>query len=149
MVSARLWPQWLRSSGRPARAGRRTIGRVVAFDVFLEDCPARTTLDLVADTWSLITIVALGDGPMRYSELRDRIGGISKKMLTSTLHKLQANGLVAKRALATAPPGTQYRLTALGQTLLEPVTALTAWAQTHTGELLDARERISAAAGPA
>lgn len=107
----------------PPRAGRRTIGRLVAYDVFLRDCPARTTLDLVADTWSLIAIVALGAGPSRYSELRDRIGGISNKMLTTTPHKLQANGLVAKRALATAPPGTEYRLTALGETLLEPGSA--------------------------
>jgi DNA-binding HxlR family transcriptional regulator len=117
---------------------------VVAYDVFLEDCPARTTLTLVADTWSVIAIVALGRGPARYSELRDRIGGISKKMLTSTLHKLESNGLVAKRVLATAPPGTEYRLTELGGTLLEPVRALTSWAETHTGDLLDARERLGA-----
>jgi DNA-binding HxlR family transcriptional regulator len=118
---------------------------VVAYDVFLEDCPARTTLELVADTWSLIAVVALGRGPARYSELRDRIGGISKKMLTSTLRKLEANGLVARRLLATAPPGTEYRLTGLGESLLEPVRALTLWAETHTGELLDARERGEAA----
>lgn len=118
---------------------------MVAYDVFLEDCPARTTLTLVADTWSVIVIVALGRGPARYSELRGRVGGISKKMLTSTLHKLEANGLVAKRVLATAPPGTEYRLTELGETLLEPVRALTSWAETYTGELLDARERLGTA----
>jgi DNA-binding HxlR family transcriptional regulator len=119
---------------------------VVAYDVFLEDCPARTTLELVADTWTVTAVVALGRGPARYSELRDRIGGISKKMLTSTLRKLEANGLVARRALATAPPGAEYRLTELGESLLEPVRALTVWAEAHTGALLDARERAAAAA---
>jgi DNA-binding HxlR family transcriptional regulator len=101
-------------------------------------------LGLVADTWSVTVIVALGRGPARYSDLLERIGGISKKMLTQTLHKLAANGLIEKQALATVPPGTEYRLTRLGETLLEPVSALSTWAETHTGDLLDARDRIAA-----
>jgi DNA-binding HxlR family transcriptional regulator len=52
------------------------------FDLFLADCPARTTLALVGDTWSVVVIMALGERPRRYSELLERIGGISKKMLT-------------------------------------------------------------------
>lgn len=117
---------------------------MVAYDVFLADCPARTTLDLVADTWSVIAVVALGRGPARYSDLRERIGGISKKMLTQTLHKLEANGLVERRVLRTAPPGTEYRLTDLGRTLLEPVQALSRWAEEHTEALLDAQDRFEA-----
>jgi DNA-binding HxlR family transcriptional regulator len=117
---------------------------VVAYDVFLADCPARTTLDLVADTWSVIAVVALGRGPARYTELQERIGGISKKMLTQTLRKLEANGLVERRVLRTAPPGTEYCLTELGRTLLEPVRSLSQWAEEHTEALLDARERAMA-----
>jgi DNA-binding HxlR family transcriptional regulator len=104
---------------------------VVAYDVFLADCPARTTLDLVADTWSVIPVVALDRGPARYSELQERIEGISKKMLTQTLHKLEAGGLVERRVLRTAPPGVEYRLSALGRTLLEPVRSLSRWAEEH------------------
>jgi DNA-binding HxlR family transcriptional regulator len=114
---------------------------VVAYDVFLADCPARTTLDLVADTWSVVAVVALGAEPARYTELQQRIGGISKKMLTQTLRKLEANGLVERRVLDTAPPGTEYRLTGLGRTLLEPVSALSRWAEEHTDELLAAQDR--------
>jgi DNA-binding HxlR family transcriptional regulator len=119
---------------------------VVAYDVFLEDCPARTTLGLVADTWSVIVIVALGQRPARYSEIQERIGGISKKMLTQTLRKLEANGLIDRKVLATAPPGTEYRLTGLGQTLLGPVRALSEWAQDHTDALLDAQDQFAASA---
>jgi DNA-binding HxlR family transcriptional regulator len=118
---------------------------VVAYDVFLADCPARTTLELVSDTWSVIAVVALGRGPARYSELQERIGGISKKMLTQTLRGLEANGLVARRTLRTAPPGVEYRLTDLGATLLGPVRALSEWAEQHTGELLDAQDQFAAA----
>jgi DNA-binding HxlR family transcriptional regulator len=109
------------------------------YDVFLADCPARTTLDLVADTWSVVVVFGLGDGPLRYSELRDRIGGISKKMLTQTLRKLESNGLIERRRLATAPPGAEYSLTSLGESLLGPVRALSLWAEQHTGALLEAR----------
>jgi DNA-binding HxlR family transcriptional regulator len=122
---------------------------VVAYDVFLADCPARTTLDLVADTWSVIAIVALGRGPARYTELQERIGGISKKMLTQTLRKLESNGLVERRALRTAPPGAEYRLTELGRTLLDPVRNLSRWAEEHADALLDAREQAAGAAGAA
>ncbi|NUT94449.1 MAG: helix-turn-helix transcriptional regulator [Saccharothrix sp.] len=105
------------------------------FDVFLADCPARTTLDLVADTWSVVVVVGLGAGPRRYGELLERIGGISKKMLTQTLRRLEDNGLVERRRLATAPPGVEYRLTSLGQSLLGPVSVLARWAEDHAGEL--------------
>lgn len=121
---------------------------MVAYDIFVADCPARTTLDLVGDTWSVIAVVALDRGPARYTQLQERIEGISKKMLTQTLRKLEANGLVERRALRTAPPGAEYRLTPLGRTLLEPVRSLSRWAEEHTNDLLDAQDRAAAAAGP-
>jgi DNA-binding HxlR family transcriptional regulator len=121
----------------PARRPR-TIKRV-QYDVFLADCPARTTLTLIADTWSVVVVYALGEGPRRYTELQERIGGISKKMLTQTLRKLEHNGLVEHRRIRTAPPGVEYRLTELGATLLDPVRSLSRWAETHTDELLDAQ----------
>lgn len=104
-------------------------------DVFLADCPARTTLGLVADTWSVVVVFGLGRGPQRYSDLRERIGGISKKMLTQTLRKLERNNLVERRALATAPAGVEYRLTGLGESLLEPVSLLARWAEDHADAL--------------
>jgi DNA-binding HxlR family transcriptional regulator len=111
----------------------------VDYDVFLADCPARTTLELVADSWSVVVVHALGERPRRYGELQERIGGISKKMLTQTLRKLERNGLVERRRIRSAPPGAEYRLTELGVTLLEPVRTLSRWAERHTDALLDAQ----------
>jgi DNA-binding HxlR family transcriptional regulator len=105
------------------------------YDVFLADCPARTTLNLVADTWSVVVVFGLGGGPLRYSDLRERIGGISNKMLTQTLRKLERGNVVERRALATAPPGVEYRLTRLGESLLGPVSVLARWAEDHADEL--------------
>jgi DNA-binding HxlR family transcriptional regulator len=97
-------------------------------DVFLADCPARTTLDLIANTWSVVVIAGLGRGPARFTDLRELIGGISKKMLAETLRRLERNGLVARRAISSAPAGVEYRLTPLGESLLEPVRVLSRWA---------------------
>jgi len=132
------------SGGRACRC--RLASGVVAYDVFVADCPARTTLELVAGTWSVIAVVALDSGPARYGELHERIGGISKKMLTKTLRKLEANGLVERRVLHGAPRGVEYRLTPLGRTLREPVRGLSRWAEEHADELLAAREGGAAAA---
>jgi DNA-binding HxlR family transcriptional regulator len=106
-------------------------------DVFLADCPARTTLSLIADSWSVVVVFGLGRGPRRYSDLRDRIGGISNKMLTHTLRKLERAGLLERRALPTAPAGVEYRLTNLGESLLGPVSVLARWAEDHADALGD------------
>lgn len=108
------------------------------FDVFLADCPARTTLGVIGDTWSVVVVVALGERPRRFSELQERIGGISNKVLADVLRRLTGSGVLERRDLPTAPPGVEYRLSPLGNSLLEPVTALCRWAEERTDALLEA-----------
>jgi len=115
-------------------------------DVFLADCPARTTLELISDTWSVVVIAGLGERPRRFGELRERIGGISKKMLAQTLRRLQDNGLVDRRIVPGAPAGVEYRLTPLGETLREPIQVLTNWAEEHAADVLAAHDAQLAAA---
>jgi DNA-binding HxlR family transcriptional regulator len=117
-------------------------------DLFLADCPARTTLGVIADTWAIVILTALGERPHRHTELRSRIGGISAKVLTQTLRRLQANGLVARRSLATAPRGVEYSLTPLGESLIDPIRTLAAWAETNTDALLAARDAHGSQAPP-
>lgn len=100
------------------------------FDIFLADCPARTTVALIGDTWSVVIIMALGERSRRYSELLERIGGISKKMLTQTLQKLERNRLIERDAAV-------YRLTELGLSLLGVVRVLARWAEQNAGALPD------------
>jgi DNA-binding HxlR family transcriptional regulator len=61
------------------------------------DCRLRAATDLFAHTWDPVTLAALQTGPRRRRELRYAIGGISDKVLTETLHRLLANGLINRR----------------------------------------------------
>ncbi|MEW1824720.1 helix-turn-helix domain-containing protein [Streptomyces sp. NPDC088196] len=107
-------------------------------DCFLADCPARLTVELIADKWTAVVLYGLSEGPVRHGELIDLIGGISRKVLTQTLRRLQAHGLVHRHVYAEAPPRVEYELTPLGATLIEPIHILTEWARTNGDAVLDA-----------
>ncbi|MGP4104970.1 winged helix-turn-helix transcriptional regulator [Nonomuraea sp. KM90] len=107
-------------------------------DVFLADCPARLAVEVIADKWSVVVVYALSRGPRRHGELVELIGGISKKMLTQTLRRLQRYGLVDRRAHAEVPPRVEYRLTTLGTTLIDPIAVLTKWAEENGDDVLAA-----------
>lgn len=110
---------------------------------FLADCRTRLAFDLVTHTWNPVVIRALKDGPARPGELRARIRGISPKVLTEALRRLEFNGLVARRAYGGSPPRVEYALTGPGRTLLAPIEAFGAWAHDHGDEVLDARDRYT------
>ncbi|WP_344591623.1 helix-turn-helix domain-containing protein [Actinomadura vinacea] len=108
------------------------------------DCRLRAAIDLFAHTWDPVVLAALRSRPRRRRELRTAIGGISDKVLTETLHRLLANGLVERRAFAAAPPRVDYSLTDLGKSLVDgPMMALGGWIIEHGDELLDAQERAA------
>ncbi|MFE1801544.1 winged helix-turn-helix transcriptional regulator [Streptomyces sp. NPDC059517] len=111
------------------------------------DCRLRAAADLFAHTWDPVVLAALRAGPCRRRDLRAAIGGISDKVLTDTLRRLLANGLVDRRAHAEAPPRVEYALTALGRSLVEgPMAALGQWVTEHGDELLEAQEAQEAQA---
>lgn len=99
--------------------------------VFLTDCPARLAIEIIATKWTVVTIFALSKGPLRHGELVELIGGVSRKVLTQTLRRLQDSGLVERRVYAEAPPRVEYSLTELGRSLEEPIAMLTDWARTN------------------
>ncbi|MFM9596390.1 winged helix-turn-helix transcriptional regulator [Streptomyces scabiei] len=108
---------------------------------FVADCRLRAAVDLFAHTWDPVVLAALRRGPCRRRELRAAIGGISDKVLTDSLHRLLASGLIERHAHAEAPPRVDYALTGLGQSLVEgPMMALGLWVIEHGDELLEAQE---------
>lgn len=106
-------------------------------DPFVADCRVRLATDLFAHTWNPVVLAALREGPRRRKELRDAIGGISDKVLTETLRRLERSGLVLRSAYAEAPPRVDYALTELGESLVEgPIAALGRWTVERGDELL-------------
>lgn len=95
-------------------------------------------LSRVGDKWSVLTVSALGNNSLRFSELRRQMESISQKMLTSTLRNLERDGFVTRTVHPTSPPTVEYELTDLGRSLLEPVSGLAKWT-------IDNAERIEAA----
>jgi DNA-binding HxlR family transcriptional regulator len=107
-----------------------------------EGCEAREILDRIGDKWSVYVVAMLRDGPLRFSQLKRTIDGISQRMLTLTLRGLERDGLVTRTVYPTVPPSVEYALTPLGRTLLEPIMGLVAWAERNRGRISQARERF-------
>ncbi|MFI0719988.1 winged helix-turn-helix transcriptional regulator [Streptomyces sp. NPDC021224] len=108
---------------------------------FLADCGLRAATDLLAHTWDAVVLAGLRPGPRRRRDLLAWLGGVSDKALTETLRRLQANGLVARRAHPAAPPHVDYALTPLGVTFVDgPLHALAAWTRAYADDLLAAQE---------
>jgi DNA-binding HxlR family transcriptional regulator len=113
------------------------------------ECPVRDVLNRVGDKWSVFVVAHLAEGPLRFSELRRGIDGISQRMLTLTLRGLERDGLVSRTVYPTVPPRVEYALTRMGRTLIDPIRVLAAWAEKHRGAIRDARARYDAAKGAA
>ena len=126
-----------------AVAAWRDMAAIVGDDV--GDCPVRSVLDKVGDKWSMMIVMTLSAGPLRFNAVKRGIPDISQKMLTQTLRDLQRDGLVARQVFPTVPPAVEYRLTELGQSLLEPFGHLVAWANRSHGEIAAARSKFDAA----
>src|SRR5271169_6477914 len=129
-------------TGRQAQEGTSLIPRSLHV---AEDCRAVCeVLARVGDKWTVLVVSTLGDGTMRFNELRRALGSISQRMLTLTLRALERDGLVTRTVFAIVPPRVDYQLTRLGRSLLEPVNALALWARKNRAGIQDARRRFDA-----
>ncbi|WP_196449717.1 helix-turn-helix domain-containing protein [Planomonospora sp. ID82291] len=109
-------------------------------DAFDPDCPTRLILDRIGDKWSVLVVLSLRNGPRRFTELRDAIGGVTPKVLTQTLRAMARDGLLTRHVFAEVPPRVEYELTPLGQSLHAPIQAVADWAEHHVNEVMAARE---------
>jgi DNA-binding HxlR family transcriptional regulator len=103
------------------------------------NCSSRRVLELIADKWTILVIYVLARGTRRYGQIQRDIGGITQKMLTQTLRRMEEDGLVTRIIYPVIPPKVEYTLTELGKTLLEPLSAICRWAETHLDEVEQAR----------
>ncbi len=105
-------------------------------------CPVRNVLDRIGDKWTVLTLAALAATSRRFSELHRIMPDISKRMLTQTLRDLERDGLATRHVFPTKPPRVEYRLSLLGQSVLEPLATLVRWAESNYPNIREARARF-------
>lgn len=109
-------------------------------NAYLAECASRTVLIALADKWTCLLVDALKDGPVRFGELKRRIGGITQKSLTSSLRSMERNGVVIRTVYPSIPPKVEYSLSPLGRSVVTLMSGVKEWAEHHVDEILLARE---------
>lgn len=116
--------------------------------VFHADCPSRTILDQISDKWSMMVLAVLLSRPHRFNAIKRRLEGVTQRVLTQTLRKLERNGMLRRRVLGGSPPGVEYSLTPLGRSLQKPFGALQDWTLAHIDAIRKHQETYDRRSSP-
>ncbi|MEU1916174.1 winged helix-turn-helix transcriptional regulator [Streptomyces massasporeus] len=111
-----------------------------------EACPVTEVLDRVAGKWSIGILTAAAHGPVRFTELERAINGISRRMLTLNLRRLERDGLLVRTVYPTVPPKVEYSLTPMARELHASLAGLVGWAERHRSAVIEARAAYDTAA---
>jgi DNA-binding HxlR family transcriptional regulator len=111
--------------------------------------PARDVLALIGDKWPMLIVILLGGGSLRFNELKRQTGGITQRMLSLTLKKLERDGLVSRHVTPAVPPQVDYTLTPLGCSLWSLVKSLGQWAGENHARIQRARSEFDSAGAKA
>ncbi|MEU8707278.1 helix-turn-helix domain-containing protein [Streptomyces sp. NPDC048565] len=104
-------------------------GQHAHHDVYAAQCPCRALLDLLANKWSALAVGALEERPQRFGALQRQLQGVSPKVLTQALRRLEDFGLVDRTVYPAVPLHVEYALTALGRSAAVPLNQLRAWVE--------------------
>ncbi|QDQ12486.1 winged helix-turn-helix transcriptional regulator [Streptomyces spectabilis] len=128
---------------------RTLVGEpVIVCETPQDECGVRDVLDRLGDKWSVYVVVELAGGVLRFKELQRRIhGGISQRMLTLTVRRLERDGLVKRTVHPTIPPQVEYELTEMGHSLTHLIKSLADWSIAHRPAIAAARQAYDGAQG--
>ncbi|NWA73936.1 helix-turn-helix transcriptional regulator [Serratia proteamaculans] len=108
--------------------------------IYRADCPSRIILDQIADKWSMMVLEVLRE-PRRFNAIKRRLDGVTQRVLTQTLRKLERNGMVKRRVLDGRVLGVEYSLTPLGESLQGPFSILFDWTLGNMETIRDSQRR--------
>lgn len=108
-------------------------------NISYSDGALRCALERLGDKWTLLVLGRLFDGAAQFGELHRSIG-MSKKVLTEYLRRLERDGLISRRVSPGRPATVEYSLTPLGMSTRDPIEALRAWAERHHRAVLGNRD---------
>ena len=104
---------------------------------------ARVVLDQIANKWSVLILAVLCPQPARFNQIKKRIDPITHKALTEALRRLERNGLVNRRVIASSPVAVEYSITELGRSLKDPFVALVQWASHYSDNIAAAQQEYA------
>ncbi len=116
----------------------------IEWDPYQQNCPTRMVLTRISDKWAVLILGVLQDEPTRFNQLRREIEGVSQKVLSQTLRKLERDGLVLRTVIPTTPVAVEYAITPLGRTLAATVDAIRVWSEAHIEDVLEAQKQFDA-----
>ncbi|WP_345432672.1 helix-turn-helix domain-containing protein [Actinoallomurus vinaceus] len=108
--------------------------------VFRTDCPSRAIIDQIANKWSILILAVLLDEPRRFNDIKRRLEGITQRVLTQNLRRLERSGMITRRVLSGRTLGVEYALTPLGRSLQEPLGQVYDWTVRNM-DVIQARQR--------
>ena len=120
-----------------ARVEEDPRGRRHALDACAEPCAIERGMRIIGGKWTGSILWHLKDEPVRFNDLSRMIGGASKKMISERLRQLEAQGLVQREVMDTAPVSVQYQITDLGRTALGFLDELRQWSESLPNDLAD------------
>lgn len=98
-------------------------------------CPVATTVRLIGSKWKLLIIRNLLQRPWRFNELKKNLEGISQKVLTDSLHSMEADGIVTRTVYPEVPPRVEYTLSELGESMRPVMDAMEKWGINYKNQL--------------
>lgn len=97
-----------------------------------DTCGMAYTLNLIGGRWKASILWALGCSErLRFSQLRDRLHGVSERMLAKQLGELEEKGLVNRISYPEVPPRVEYELTELGHSMRPMLEEMSDWGEMH------------------
>ena len=111
--------------------------------VLSNECPSREILEHLTNKWSVLVLRCLSEGVHRFSELKQRIEGVSEKMLAQTLKMLEQDGFILRTVYPLVPPKVEYQLTITGSQAAEKINYLIGWVERSLPEILENKERVT------
>ena len=106
-------------------------------------CPVEAALELIGGKWKGVALYHLMDGPVRFNQLKRKLGAVTQRTLTKQLRELEADGLVRRTVFPVVPPKVEYDLTKKGQSLRPIIMALREWGAEHALALPDGEESVA------
>ena len=112
------------------------------FDHFLSmvhrvgNCPVRLTNNVIGGKWKPVIFNLIFHDVNRFGEMARLVEGLSKKVLTTQLREMEADGLLQRKTYDQRLKKVEYSLTEKGKSFIPVIEAMCAWGLDTEGKIV-------------